>query len=128
MALAKKVKPPSENEKPRLKLMLFGQAGVGKTTSSIWPNSYLIDGERGTEHYDKMLSDRGCARVHTTDVEEASVHLRELMSTKHDYKTVVVDPITTFYEDSQNKWNDRYINFHTSKDERDKASMQDFES
>jgi len=33
----------------RLKMFMFGPAGVGKTTAAIqFPNSYIIDAERGT--------------------------------------------------------------------------------
>ena len=35
----------------RLKLFMFGPAGVGKTTAAIqFPNSYIIDAERGSEN------------------------------------------------------------------------------
>ena len=42
----------------RLKLFMFGPAGVGKTTAAIqFPNSYIIDCERGAENYDKLITD-----------------------------------------------------------------------
>src|SRR5207248_639394 len=38
----------------RLKLFMFGPAGVGKTTAAIqFPNSYIVDCERGAENYAK---------------------------------------------------------------------------
>ena len=41
----------------RLKLFMFGPAGVGKTTAAIqFPNSYIIDCERGAENYDKLIA------------------------------------------------------------------------
>lgn len=126
MPLSKRVTKPKEEERPRLKLLLFGATGVGKTTASMWPNAYLIDGEHGTDHYDELLAERGCARAHIADVDELNRELQALMTEKHDYQTVVVDPITPFYEDSQAKWTDRYTTFHADKGEKNKAAMQDF--
>ena len=128
MELAKRVqkKKQADGPPPRLKLLLFGATGVGKTTSSIWPDSYFIDTERGTDHYGKLLADRNCAVVQTTDLLEASTHLERLADGDHDFKTTVVDPVTAFYDDSQNRWTDRYTAFHTAKEEDMKASMQDF--
>lgn len=125
--LAKRIKNSSNGTaKPRLKLMLFGTAGVGKTYGSMWPDSYIFDSERGTVHYDKMLQERNCARVLTSDVLEACDHLRDLIVTKHDYKTVVVDPITAFYEDSQNKWTDLFVKNARGQGDGKNADLQDF--
>src|SRR4051812_49021638 len=42
----------------RLKLFMFGPAGVGKTTAAIqFPNSYVIDCEKGVENYDRLVTD-----------------------------------------------------------------------
>jgi len=47
-----------ESVTKRLKLFMFGPAGVGKTTAAIqFPNSYIIDCERGAENYDKLVTD-----------------------------------------------------------------------
>jgi hypothetical protein len=126
MALAERVTKKKGGLDPRLKLLLFGMTGAGKTTASVWPDAYIIDTEHGTDHYGQMLAGRNCAVLHTTDIEEASRHIRELMSTEHDFKTLVIDPITTLYEDSQNRWTDRYTTFHQDKGETGKAEMQDF--
>ena len=48
--MALKAKRPEAVTK-RLKLFLFGSYKVGKTTAALhFPNTYVIDGERGTEH------------------------------------------------------------------------------
>ena len=55
----------------RLKLFMFGPGGVGKTTAAIqFPNSYVIDGERGTENYDKLITASGSVVYQTTDINE----------------------------------------------------------
>ena len=56
----------------RLKLFMFGPAGVGKTTAAIqFPNSYIIDCEKGTENYDKIITQSGSSVFQTTDIGDA---------------------------------------------------------
>ena len=58
-----------EPQTKRLKLFMFGPAGVGKTTAAIqFPNSYIIDCERGSENYDKLVTASGSVGFQTTDI------------------------------------------------------------
>src|SRR6476659_1734832 len=80
----------------RLKLFMFGPAGVGKTTAAIqFPNSYVIDCERGTENYDKLITASGSAVYQTNDMNEVLQEVKSLLTEKHEYRTLVIDPITT---------------------------------
>lgn len=93
-----------EAVKKRLKLFMFGPAGVGKTTAAIqFPNSYIIDGERGTENYDKLITASGSAVFQTTDVREVIAELRGLLTEKHAFRTLVIDPITPIFNDLLDK-------------------------
>jgi hypothetical protein len=84
----------------RLKLFMFGPAGVGKTTAAIqFPNSYIIDAERGTENYDKLITASGSAVFQTTDINEVVQEVKALLTTKHDFRTLVIDPITPIFND-----------------------------
>jgi hypothetical protein len=84
----------------RLKLFMFGPAGVGKTTAAIqFPKSYIIDCERGTDNYDKLITESGSAVFQTTDINEAIQEVKSLLTERHDYRTLVIDPITTIYND-----------------------------
>ncbi|HEY1684023.1 MAG TPA: AAA family ATPase [Tepidisphaeraceae bacterium] len=84
----------------RLKLFMFGPAGVGKTTAAIqFPNSYIIDCERGTENYDKLIAGSGSAVFSTNDINEVIAEVKSLLTEKHEYRTLVIDPITTIYND-----------------------------
>src|SRR3954465_8689195 len=84
----------------RLKLFMFGPAGVGKTTAAIqFPNSYIIDCERGTENYDKLIAASGSAVFQTTDIHEVVAEVKSLLTEKHDFRTLVIDPITPVYND-----------------------------
>ncbi len=88
----------------RLKLFMFGPAGVGKTTAAIqFPNSYIIDAERGTENYDKLITASGSSVFQTTDVNEVVQEVKALLTEKHDYRTLVIDPITPIFNDLLDK-------------------------
>jgi hypothetical protein len=88
----------------RLKMFMFGPAGVGKTTAAIqFPNSYIIDGERGTENYDKLITDSGSVVYQTTDINEVVQEVKSLLTEKHDFRTLVIDPITPVYNDLLDK-------------------------
>ena len=101
--MALRAKKPEAVTK-RLKLFMFGPAGVGKTTAAIqFPNSYVVDCERGTENYEKLVNESGSAVFQTTDIQEVIAEVRSLLTEKHDYRTLVIDPITTIYNDLLDK-------------------------
>lgn len=88
----------------RLKLFIYSSFGVGKTTAAIsFPRTYVIDGERGTDHYVKGLTASGSVVYQTTDVDDAIKEVRELKSSKHDFLTAAVDPVTTLEADLMEK-------------------------
>jgi GTPase SAR1 family protein len=98
------VKPKSV--KKRLKALFFGQAGVGKTTAAIqFPKPYLIDTEGGAEQeqYTDALEEREGQIFQTNDFDEVIKEVKELLSTKHDFKTLIIDPMTTIYNDIVDK-------------------------
>ncbi len=92
-------KEPQPTEQ-RLKLMLFSLAGVGKTTAALqMPKPYIIDTESGTIHYGELVTKSGGAVYPTTSMDEAIAEVRALMTTKHDYRTLVIDSFTPLYEE-----------------------------
>src|SRR5438552_19176567 len=87
-----------------LKMFMFGPAGVGKTTAAIqFPNSYIIDGERGTENYDKLIAESGSVVFQTTDINEVLAEVKALLTVKHDSRTLEIDPITPILNDLLDK-------------------------
>lgn len=96
-----KGKPASSIEK-RLKALFYGEAGSGKTTASIqFPKPYLIDTEKGASYdqYVKLLNDHGGVIFHTTSFDDLIEEIKTLLTEKHEYKTLIIDPLTTLYND-----------------------------
>jgi hypothetical protein len=96
-----KARKPETVEK-RLKLFLFGSYKVGKTTAALhFPATYVIDGERGTEHdqYKRLMEANGSEVLHTNDVDEVTEEVRTLGIEKHAFRTVLIDPITVLEAD-----------------------------
>jgi hypothetical protein len=94
------VKPKAVEK--RLKAMFYGPAGIGKTTAAIqFPKPYLIDTERGAENdqYVRLLDSVGGAYFQTADFDEMLKEVKSLMTEPHDYRTVVIDPLTVVYHD-----------------------------
>ena len=103
--MALRGKTPTTANK-RLKALFYGAAGVGKTTASIqFPRPYLIDTERGAENdqYVDMLKKAGGVVFQTTDPDEVIAELRALVSEEHDYRTVIIDPLSTIYNELLDK-------------------------
>lgn len=93
--------------KKRLKLFLWGDSGVGKTTLSLqFPKPVVIDLEGGTDLYgDAFKFD--VLRANTPDEVMAAVDW--LLTNKHSYRTLVVDPITVYWDSLQKKWSDIFL-------------------
>jgi hypothetical protein len=84
----------------RLKLFMFGTAGAGKTMAAIqFPRPYIIDCERGTENYDRIINAAGGVVLHTSDMTEITNEVKALLAEKHEYRTLVIDPITAAWND-----------------------------
>jgi len=104
MAKLKGAKP--ETKEKRLKLLLFGPAGSGKTVAAIqFPNAYIIDTEKGTDNYAKSINDAGSVVYQTCNPDEIHDEIQTLLTVPHDYRTLVIDPITMVYNACQEKWN-----------------------
>lgn len=103
--MALRAKAPEAIQK-RLKALFYGSAGVGKTTAAIqFPRPYLIDTEKGAENdqYTKILQKSGGVIFQTSDFDELMSEVKSLLTETHEYKTLVIDPLTTLYNDLLDK-------------------------
>lgn len=99
--MALKAKKPAMIES-RLKALFYGNAGVGKTMAAIqFPKPYIIDTEGSTNkpQYVKAIEKVDGAVLMTVDFDEMVNEVRELLTTQHEYKTLVIDSLTLLYND-----------------------------
>ena len=91
--MALKAKKP-EVKNNRLKLFMYGNAKVGKTTIAIqFPKPYIIDTEGTTDkkkYVDLIHKSDGDVLV-TQDFDELVGQVKDLLTLKHSYKTLVID-------------------------------------
>jgi hypothetical protein len=130
MAL-KGIKP--EIVKPRKPhIMLSGEAGTGKTYFALnWPAPYFIDTETGAtrEQYVKKLKEAEGVyfgpEQGSQDFQEVLSQIRELGTTKHPYKTLVIDSFSKLYNIEAAAAEERIgSDFGKDKREADKPSRK----
>jgi hypothetical protein len=93
-----------EAMKKRLKCLVFGPAGVGKTTACLqFPKSYVIDCEKGCENYPNVIKKAGSVVFGSCDIDEVHAEIKALLTEAHDYRTLVIDPITGIWNDLLDK-------------------------
>lgn len=99
----KAVKPKSI-EPSKAKILVFGEAGVGKTFTSLdFPNCYYIDSEGGAtrKHYTDKLEKSGAGYFGidqgSQDFNEVIEQVKALGTEKHEYKTLIIDSISKLY-------------------------------
>ena len=86
----------------RLKALFWGDSGVGKTTLSLqFPHPVLIDLEGGADLYGDSF-DFDVLRASTAD--QAMEAIDWLGTHQHPYRTLIIDPITVFWDSIQQKW------------------------
>src|SRR6267154_2607896 len=89
-------------EANRLKLFLYGNAKIGKTTLALqFPAPYVIDTDGSTnkpKYVDLILNGGGSAYI-TQDFDELLDQVKSLNSVQHEFKTLVIDSLTIFYDD-----------------------------
>jgi hypothetical protein len=97
--MALRAKKPEIKEQ-RIKALIYADKGVGKThfCCSI-PNTYYIDSEglEDYQHFVTMLRGNGGNLIYLTELSEMIKEVKDLISTNHDYKTVVIDSISFPY-------------------------------
>jgi hypothetical protein len=99
-----RAKKPEIRPAKRAKILLSGEAGVGKTYFSLqFPNCYFIDAEGGAEreqYQELLIKSKGMyvgKEEGIADFNEVIKEIKSLATEKHDYKTVVIDSLSQIY-------------------------------
>lgn len=102
--MALKAKDPKAAEPSKPKMLIFGKPGVGKTWGALdFPSCYYIDTEGGADlaHYTDKLKKAGGVYMGPEDgsLDFATIieQFHDLATTKHSYKTVIVDSISKLF-------------------------------
>lgn len=102
--MALKARLPEDVKVTKPKFMISGESGVGKTFFALdFPKPYLIDCEGGAtrEQYQKKLKNVGGAYFGkdegSQDFRTVINEVKELCTTKHEYKTLIIDSFTYLY-------------------------------
>jgi len=91
----------------RIKLFLRGESGVGKTTLALqFPGAAVIDLEGGADLYCDAF-DFDVLRSHTSD--EVMQAVEWLLLNKSSHRTLIIDPITIYWEALQKTWSDIFL-------------------
>lgn len=104
MASKLKAVAPKQAKAQRAKILFYGQPGVGKSWAALdFPSPFFIDtegGATGTQYQDKLKASNGVY----LGIEHGSLSLssiveqvQALATEKHDYKTLVIDSITSVF-------------------------------
>lgn len=95
---------PAIEENKRAKIILSGKSGIGKSFFACqFPNVYYWDTEDGAnrEQYQKMLLENGSFYIGKKEGSENFKALisavKELATTKHHYKTLVIDSLSHLF-------------------------------
>ncbi len=98
---------PATTGNRRLKLFLWGDSGVGKTTLALrFPNPAVIDLEGGTEHYGGEFT---FEVLKAANADEVAAAVDWLLTHEHPYRTLVIDPITLYWDALQSKWTEVFL-------------------
>lgn len=118
-----KAKTPEPQNK-RVKMMVFSAPGIGKTTACIgWNRAVIIDMEHGTDHYSDTIIKNGSIVLHTTNPDEVRDEIKTLLTEKHEFRTIVIDPVTILYQAIQEKWTRIFSKY---ADTEKATELQDF--
>lgn len=116
MATKLKAVKPAEAKPGKAKILIFGDAGVGKTFASLdFPAPYYFDVEGGasqSQYTDKLKASGGMYvgfEQGSQDFNDVLDQVKGLATEKHGFKTVIFDSISKLYNLEIARENERLI-------------------
>lgn len=98
---------PARASPQRLKVFVYGDTGAGKTSLALqFPSPAVLDLEAGTVPY---RVEGAFDVLDATTADEAIAAIDWLRTQRHEYRTLVLDPITVFWDALQKKWSDIFL-------------------
>lgn len=118
-----KAKKPDPAKK-RMKAFVFGIWGSGKTMAAIqFPHSVIIDTEKGTENYSRSINNSESVVLMSSNSDEIKDEIKVLLTEKHNYRTLTIDPVTELRNAIQEKWTRVFDKYAKTEKE---VEMQDY--
>jgi len=91
----------------RIKMLIWGASGVGKTTLVLqFPKLVMCDTESGSDLYGDSF-DFDVLKAASADQVMQAVDW--LLTHKHEYRTLAIDPITVYWDSLQRKWSSIFL-------------------
>jgi hypothetical protein len=110
--------------KDRLKMMVYGDAKVGKTRSVIqFPKAAIIDTEGGTTKYKKTILSLGSQIFNENNFDLVYKAVHALKYEKHEFTTLIIDSSSSLKHSLRNQWA-RIFDKHTDNIKR--RDLQDY--
>jgi len=95
---------PASSAPQRFKALIWGESGAGKTTLALqFPRPVVLDLDGGAELYGATAA---FDVRRTTSPDEVMAAVEWLREHAHDYRTLVIDPLTVYWEGLVAKWAD----------------------
>ena len=115
---------PAATAPRRFKALIWGESGAGKTTLALqFPRPVILDLDGGAELY----GDSAAFDVRrTTSPDEVMAAVEWLRDNPHDYRTLIIDPMTVYWETLVAKWTD-ILHRRNAGDKRDKTEYWDMQ-
>ena len=99
---------PAHKRPRKLKIFLWGSWGTGKTTLALqFPAPVVLDLDGGAELYGDRYKFDVLRSANLVEIKNAIAFL--VNGGEHNYQTLVIDPITVYWEILQKYWSDVFL-------------------
>ena len=110
-------------EAKRFRALVYGGPATSKTLTAIqFPSVYVMDLEKGTDHY-YVPGELEFDRIQSTDTDVIDTAIEELLKDLRGYKTIVLDSFTIWYQLKE----ERYLKYLRAKKNNPNYALAGFD-